>query len=140
MNTINITAVTPETVCIHGQTLAREYAETVLLGLLIASEGENHAGIVKVAEAFTGAGLSLEAHPKASRACTPGMSTKSNARRNVWKLKPERTPSDAVSRLAKRSRSTTPRRRAGPERFASMAHAYAPRVAGNFTKIKEHRQ
>ncbi|RMH97543.1 hypothetical protein [Stutzerimonas nitrititolerans] len=67
MNTINITAVTPETVCIHGQTLAREYAETVLLGLLIASEGENHAGIVKVAEAFTGAGLSLEAHPKASR-------------------------------------------------------------------------
>lgn len=67
MNTLSITAVTPETVCIHGQTLAREYAETVLLGLLVASEGENHAGIVKVAEAFVEAGLSLEAHPKASR-------------------------------------------------------------------------
>lgn len=44
MNAVNITAVTPETVCIHGQTLAREYAETVLLGLLIASEGEKPCG------------------------------------------------------------------------------------------------
>ncbi len=64
---IAITAVTPQSVTINGQELAREYVETVLLGLLVASAGENHAGIVKVAEAFALAGLSLEAHPKASR-------------------------------------------------------------------------
>jgi len=63
----NITDVTPETVCIHGQTLAREYAEVVLLNLMVAAMGNNHSGIVTIAETFVAAGLSLEAHPKALR-------------------------------------------------------------------------
>ncbi|MAX93466.1 MAG: hypothetical protein CMK99_22490 [Pseudomonas sp.] len=64
---ITVSNVTPETVCIHGQTLAREYAELVLLPLLVAAEGQNHPAIVKVADAFATAGLSLEGSPEASR-------------------------------------------------------------------------
>lgn len=64
---ITVSNVTPETVSIHGQTLAREYAELVLLPLLVAAEGQNHPAIVKVAEAFATAGLSLEGSPEASR-------------------------------------------------------------------------
>ena len=45
---ININAVTPNTVDIHGQTVTREYAERVLLPLLVASKGENHSGIIQV--------------------------------------------------------------------------------------------
>ena len=63
---ININAVTPNTVDIHGQTLAREYAERVLLPLLVASKGENHSGIIQVVQAFVEADLSLEAVPHAS--------------------------------------------------------------------------
>lgn len=64
---ININAVTPNTVDINGQTLAREYVEQVLLPLLVASKGENHSGIIQVIQAFAEADLSLEAVPHASR-------------------------------------------------------------------------
>lgn len=64
---INITAVTPETANVNGQELARSYVETVLLPLMVASQGQNHAGVVKVVQAFDTAGLSLEATPEASR-------------------------------------------------------------------------
>lgn len=43
---ISINEVTPETVCIHGQTLARPYVEMVLLPLLVASKGKNHGAIL----------------------------------------------------------------------------------------------
>ena len=64
---ITITAVTPETANVNGQELARSYVESILLPLLVASKGQNHAGIIKVAQAFDTAGLSLEATPEASR-------------------------------------------------------------------------
>jgi hypothetical protein len=64
---ININAVTPNTVNIHGQTVTREYAERVLLPLLVASQGQNHAGIIQVVQAFAEADLSLEGAPHASR-------------------------------------------------------------------------
>lgn len=64
---IIITAVTPNTVEIHGQTLAREYAELVLLPLMVASKGQNHAGVIPVIQAFNTAGLSLEGVPEAAQ-------------------------------------------------------------------------
>ncbi|MBK59836.1 hypothetical protein N8H22_04935 [Stutzerimonas stutzeri] len=64
---INITAVTPETANVNGQELARSYVESILLPLMVASKGQNHAAIIKVAQAFDNAGLSLEAIPEASR-------------------------------------------------------------------------
>ncbi|BFN28404.1 hypothetical protein PSCT_01827 [Pseudomonas sp. SCT] len=64
---INITAVTPETANVNGQELARSYVESILLPLMVASKGQNHAAVIKVAEAFDNAGLSLEATTEASR-------------------------------------------------------------------------
>lgn len=64
---INITAVTPETANVNGQELARSYVESILLPLMVASKGQNHAAIIKVAQAFDNAGLSLEAIPDVSR-------------------------------------------------------------------------
>lgn len=64
---ISINEVTPETVCIHGQTLARPYVEMVLLPLLVASKGQNHGAILQVAQVFSNAGLSLQGSPEAAR-------------------------------------------------------------------------
>ncbi|NKQ11980.1 DUF6971 family protein [Pseudomonas sp. SST3] len=64
---ITVSNVTPETVCICGQEMARSYTEAVLLPLLVAAQGQNHSGIVMVAEAFDTAGLSLEGSFEASR-------------------------------------------------------------------------
>ena len=64
---INITAVTPETANVNGQELARSYVESILLPLMVASKGQNHAAVIKVVQAFDIAGLSLEATPEASR-------------------------------------------------------------------------
>jgi len=64
---INITAVTPETANVNGQELARSYAESILLPLMVASKGQNHAAVIKVVQAFDNAELSLEAIPEASR-------------------------------------------------------------------------
>jgi hypothetical protein len=66
MNII-ITAVTPAKVTLNGQALAREYAETILLPLLVAAQGQNEASVIKVAEAFASAGLSLSGAPVAFR-------------------------------------------------------------------------
>ena len=60
---IVITAVTPAKVTINGQPMAREYAEGVLLPLLVAAQGKNQSAVLKVAEVFTTAGLSLQACP-----------------------------------------------------------------------------
>lgn len=66
MNII-ITAVTPAKATINGQPLAREYAEGVLLPLLVAAQGKDHGSALKVAQAFATAGLSLQASPVAFR-------------------------------------------------------------------------
>lgn len=66
MNII-ITAVTPAKATINGQPLAREYAEGVLLPLLVAAQGKDQSGVLKVAQAFASAGLSLQASPMAMR-------------------------------------------------------------------------
>lgn len=66
MNII-ITAVTPAKATINGQPLAREYAEAVLLPLLVAAQGKDQSGVLKVAQAFASAGLSLQASPVAVR-------------------------------------------------------------------------
>lgn len=66
MNII-ITAVTPTKATINGQQLAREYAEGVLLPLLVAAQGKDQSGVLKVAQAFASAGLSLQASPMAVR-------------------------------------------------------------------------
>nr|WP_100548968.1 MULTISPECIES: hypothetical protein [unclassified Pseudomonas] len=64
---IIITAVTPTKATINGQPMAREYAEGILLPLLVAAQGKDHAGVLKVAKAFSLAGLPLDASPVASR-------------------------------------------------------------------------
>lgn len=64
---ITITAVTPTKATINGQLLAREYAEGVLLPLLVAAQGKDQSGVLKVAQAFASAGLSLQASPMAVR-------------------------------------------------------------------------
>lgn len=62
-----ITAVTPVKATVNGQPMAREYVEGVLLPLLVAAQGKDHSGVLKVATAFAEAGLSLSASPVASR-------------------------------------------------------------------------
>jgi hypothetical protein len=64
---IAITDVTPENVTLNGQVLARSYVESILLPLMVAAQGQNHAGIIKVSEAFDTAGLNLEGVPEALR-------------------------------------------------------------------------
>jgi len=65
--TISITNVTPESVELYGQTLTRQYAELILLPLLVSQAGKDRVKVTKVAEAFDTAGLSLSAVPDASR-------------------------------------------------------------------------
>lgn len=63
---IDITAVTPTKVTLNGQSMAREYAETLLLPMLVASQGKNYSAVLKVSKAFAAAGLSLKAVPEAA--------------------------------------------------------------------------
>lgn len=65
---IEITAVTQAKVTINGQALAREYAESILLPLMVAAQGKNSPAILKVAQAFATAGLSLKTVPAANGA------------------------------------------------------------------------
>ena len=66
MNVV-ITNVTPKSVELYGQTLARSFAESIMLPLLVAQAGKDRVKITKVAEEFDVAGLSLSAVPEASR-------------------------------------------------------------------------
>lgn len=75
MNII-ITEVTPETATVNGQELARSYVESILLPLLVASQGLNNGAIFKVAEAFSNAGLSLQGSPQATRVYQETMSAR----------------------------------------------------------------
>lgn len=65
---ITLTAVTPKTATVNGQELARGYVESILLPLLVASQGQNRASVIRIAHTFDNAGLSLEAVPQAASA------------------------------------------------------------------------
>ncbi|PPA03065.1 hypothetical protein C4E44_16085 [Pseudomonas sp. MWU12-2312b] len=58
---INITNVLKDEVTVSGQTLRREYAETIMLPLLMAQCGRNNSAKFGVIKAFDEAGLSLKA-------------------------------------------------------------------------------
>jgi hypothetical protein len=58
---INITNVLKNEVTISGQTLRREYVETLMLPLLMAQCGRNNSAKFGVIKAFDEAGLSLKA-------------------------------------------------------------------------------
>lgn len=60
MNII-LTAVTPKNVNMNGQVLARDYVESILLPLMVASRGQNHSAIINVVQTFAEAGLNTKA-------------------------------------------------------------------------------
>jgi len=64
---INITNVLKDEVTVSGQTLRREYVETLMLPLLMAQCGRNNSAKFCVIAAFDEAGLSLAAIPEAAR-------------------------------------------------------------------------
>jgi len=64
---INITNVLKDEVTVSGQTLRREYVETLMLPLLMAQCGRNNSAKFSVIAAFDEAGLSLAAIPEAAR-------------------------------------------------------------------------
>lgn len=106
---IIITAVTPKTVEVQGQKLTREYAEGILLPLLVAAQGKNYAGISKVSQAFVTAGLRLEGSPEAVRVYHEHLSEKlaQEARQRAEaKANAERcyvpTPQEIAAKKAKR--------------------------------------
>ncbi len=67
MNAITIFNVTPDTVDVSGQTLARGYVETVLLPMLVANAGKDFGKMHEVIGLFDKAGLSLVAVPGQAR-------------------------------------------------------------------------
>lgn len=64
---INITNVLKNEVTVSGQTLSREYVETIMLPLLMAQCGRNNSAKFSVIAAFDEAGLSLSAIPDVAR-------------------------------------------------------------------------
>lgn len=64
---INITNVLKDEVTVSGQTLRREYVETIMLPLLMAQCGRNNSAKFEVVKAFDEAGLSLSAIPDVAR-------------------------------------------------------------------------
>lgn len=64
---INITNVLKDEVTVSGQTLRREYVETLMLPLLMAQCGRNNSAKFEVVKAFDEAGLSLAAIPDVAR-------------------------------------------------------------------------
>ena len=58
---ITITNVLKNEVTVSGQTMSREYVETIMLPLLMAQCGRNHGTKFGVIKAFDEAGLSLKA-------------------------------------------------------------------------------
>jgi hypothetical protein len=64
---INITNVLKDEVTVSGQTMSREYVETIMLPLLMAQCGRNNSTKFEVVKAFDEAGLSLSAIPEVAR-------------------------------------------------------------------------
>ena len=64
---ITITNVLKNEVTVSGQTLSREYAENILLPLLIDQCGTVQSRKLEIVKVFAEAGLSLDAVPEAAR-------------------------------------------------------------------------
>lgn len=64
---ITITNVLKNEVTVSGQTLSREYVESIMLPLLMAQCGRNNSAKFSVIAAFDEAGLSLSAIPEVAR-------------------------------------------------------------------------
>lgn len=67
INSLTLNATKNE-VTLNGQKLAQEYAETILLPLMIHQAGQNDVRKFRVVAAFDEAGLSLEAIPEVAHA------------------------------------------------------------------------
>ena len=65
---LNIQKVTPETVEVQGQAVARAYAEGVMLATLIAAAGSNKPAQEAIVSQYLDAGLSAGAFPAIVRA------------------------------------------------------------------------
>lgn len=65
---LNIQKVTPETVEVQGQVVARAYAEGVMLATLIATAGTNKPAQEAIVSQYLDAGLSAGAFPAIVRA------------------------------------------------------------------------
>ncbi|MDB1109824.1 hypothetical protein PUN49_04790 [Pseudomonas extremaustralis] len=65
---LNIQNVTPETVEVQGQVVARAYAEGVMLATLIATAGTNKPAQEVIVSQYLDAGLSAAAFPQVIRA------------------------------------------------------------------------
>lgn len=65
---LNIQKVTPETVEVQGQVVARAYAEGVMLATLIATAGTNKPAQQAIVSQYLDAGLSAGAFPAIVRA------------------------------------------------------------------------
>lgn len=65
---LNIQKVTPETVEVQGQVVARAYAEGVMLATLIATAGTNKPAQEAIVSQYLDAGLSAGAFPSIVRA------------------------------------------------------------------------
>lgn len=64
---ITITNVLKNEVTVSGQTLSREYAEKVMLPMLVAQCGTVQGRKLEIVKVFAEAGLSLDAIPEAAR-------------------------------------------------------------------------
>jgi len=64
---ITITNVLKDEVTVSGQTLSREYAENIMLPMLIAQCATVQSRKLEIVKVFAEAGLSLDAVPEAAR-------------------------------------------------------------------------
>ncbi|WP_457265927.1 hypothetical protein [Pseudomonas sp. P5_C3] len=64
---ITITNVLKDEVTVSGQTLSREYAENIILPMLIAQCATVQSRKLEIVKVFAEAGLSLDAVPEAAR-------------------------------------------------------------------------
>ncbi|MGY2293683.1 hypothetical protein [Pseudomonas sp. SDO5511_1_S431] len=64
---INITNVLKNEVTVSGQTLSRDYAENIMLPMLVAQCATVQSRKLEIVKVFAEAGLSLDAVPEAAR-------------------------------------------------------------------------
>ncbi|MBF7143869.1 MULTISPECIES: hypothetical protein [Pseudomonas] len=64
---INITRVTKTEATVCGQVVTREYAEAILLPMLVSQCGTLYGRQIEIIKAFTEAGLSTSACPEATK-------------------------------------------------------------------------
>jgi hypothetical protein len=121
--TISITNVTPKSVELYGQTLTRQYAELIMLPLLVSQAGKDRVKVTKVAKAFEDAGLSLSAVPDASRFLFEQRQEQAEAERQRQVL-----AQDAVNRVQPLTQREIAEKRQERERKAAQIRAHGEAV------------